>query len=209
MDFIRSMIHGYIQIFVFLYFIWKYLFRDSPYPNATLTQKLLHSAAFIYVGCRCWWGLYLVPNIIFTPVQWFRTIADSHGVFPIWVEAAVQASRAFVGSAGLLFCFRTLRGVDAARRKLIALIPFLYTIDCYLEFEFCLRHYAQRAILVAFFASLLLALPYLAVFIFYRRPSVIRAFFKGVARSDQARNSQAAGFRTTRANQGTQDADED
>jgi hypothetical protein len=182
----HSMNIPYIFLVLYLYMVWKYVFRDpGRFPNATITQKIVHSLALFLLAWVCWGWVSTMIWILVHPHQWVEYLIHKAKPYPVSVDAVFQLLGSIVGVVGTLCCYFTLRGYDKARRILLLLLPLVYLIDLYVQFVKYVQVHNVPPVPVMVLGALFESVPFLLILIFYRHPKVIESLFTGVGSHEQ------------------------
>jgi hypothetical protein len=167
----------YLHILFFVCLLWRYVFKPPAFPKASLIQKLLHSAALFYIGLGCWSRTFVTWSIMLEPAKLLHSLQLEKRFYPLWIDIVIQPLAAIVGPAGLFCGYWAMRGREKHRRLLLALIPFMYLVDCYFVARKSFQLLPAHAGRISFIACFITGVSYCAIFLFYRDSGVIHAFF--------------------------------
>lgn len=182
----------YLFLFLFIYLVWKYVFRKGVFPDVKIIYKLVHSVAIFYLALRCWGWIFTMFRIVLHPHEWLDSLKQETRFYSVNVDIAFQSLGAIVGLVGTLWCYFMLRGQERARQFLPLLLPSICIIDCYQAIADVIRVHHMQPLLALTFGCLIGIIPYLFIFVFYRHPRVIESLFTGGRREVEASEQSPA-----------------
>jgi hypothetical protein len=162
----------------YIFLAWRCVFHDpEQFPKATIIRKIIHSVAIFFLMWTCWNWVFTMTWIVLHPHQWVEYLIHKPKPYPVALDATFQLLGSVVGPVGTVCCYFTLRGYEKARRVLLLLLPLIYFMGLYGSLAKFIQVHNVPSLPVFALGALFGSVPFLFVFVFYRHPKVIKAFF--------------------------------